>query len=242
MTSTTNETREPVTGPGSAGDGGRRWIRVLVLVVILVGGFALFRYTPIADRVRPAEIAGFFRGLGDPWWAPLAFVPFYALGTALGLPGTIPTLAGGAIFGVVRGTLFNWIGANIGAVLAFLIARYLGRDVVARFLKGRAADLDERIGDHGFRTMLYLRLIPLVPFNALNFGAGLSRISLRDYVLGSAIGMFPGTLVYTYFADALIRGTASARKEALIHFLIAAAALVAFTLITDWVRRRREAR
>lgn len=220
---------------------GRPWLRLLLLGVIFVGGFALFRWTPLAEYARPQVIAEFFRGLGTPWWSPLVFVPIYALGTAFGLPGTIPTLAGGAIFGVARGMLFNTIGANLGAFFAFLIARYLGRDFVARVLRGRGADIDEKIGDHGFSTILYLRLIPLVPFNALNFSAGISRVSLRDYVLGSLIGMVPGTLVYTYFADALIRGTAEARKEAFMNFLIAATLLVVFTLVTGWVRRRRAA-
>ncbi len=214
-------------------------LRLAVLAVIFVGGVALFRLTPLSEYAEPQVIADFFRGLGTPWWSPLVFVPLYAGGVAFGLPGTIPTLAGGAIFGVARGMLYNTIGANLGALLAFLLARYLGRDFVARILKGRAASLDEKIGEHGFGTILYLRLIPLVPFNALNFGAGISRVSLRDYVLGSLIGMLPGTLVYTYFADALIRGTAEAKREAFIHFLIAAGLLVAFTLLTGWIRRRR---
>lgn len=231
MDAVTSESRSPA---------GFRWLRALLLAMILVGGFALFRFTPLADVVQPARIAAFFRGLGGPWWSPLVFIPVYALGTAVGVPGTVTTLAGGAIYGVARGTLFNWLGANIGAVLAFLVARYLGRDFVSRFLKGRAADLDRSIGTHGLRTMLYLRLIPLVPFNALNFAAGLSRITLRDYVIGSGLGMLPGTLVYTYFADALIRGSAAARREAFLHFLLAAAALIAFTVLTDWIRRRRQ--
>ncbi len=214
-------------------------LRLLLLVLIFVGGFALFRWTPLADYARPQVIADFFRGLGTPWWSPLVFVPLYAFGVAFGLPGTIPTLAGGAIFGVGRGMLFNTIGANLGALFAFLVARYLGRDFVARILKGKAAILDEKIGEHGFGTILYLRLIPLVPFNGLNFGAGVSRVSLRDYVLGSLIGMVPGTLVYTYFADALIRGSGEARREAFLHFLVAAGLLVAFTVLTGWIRRKR---
>jgi uncharacterized membrane protein YdjX (TVP38/TMEM64 family) len=220
----------------------RLGLRLALLVVIFLGGVALFRWSPVADRASPQMIADFFRGLGSPWWSPLVFVPLYAAGTALGLPGTIPTLAGGAIFGVGRGMLYNTLGANIGALGAFLLARYLGRDFVARILKGKAALLDEKIGEHGFSTMLYLRLIPIVPFNALNFSAGLSRVSIRDYVLGSLIGMLPGTLVYTYFADALIRGTGEARREAFLHFLAAAAFLVAFTLATAWIRRRRSPR
>jgi uncharacterized membrane protein YdjX (TVP38/TMEM64 family) len=218
---------------------GGRTFKLVLLAVIFFGGIAIFRWTPLSEYADPRAIAGFFRGLGTPWWSPLAFIFLYAIATAVGAPGVVPTLAGGAIFGVVRGMLYNTIGANLGALLAFLVARYLGRDYIARLLRGRAADLDEKIAVHGLRTILYLRLIPLVPFNALNFGAGISRVSLRDYVLGSLIGMLPGTLVYTYFADALIRGTAEARKEAFLHFLLAAGALVLFTLITGWIRRRR---
>ncbi|MEE9132333.1 MAG: TVP38/TMEM64 family protein [Gemmatimonadota bacterium] len=217
----------------------RLGLRLVLLVAIFAGGLAVFRWSPLSGYARPQVIAEFFRGLGTPWWSPLIFIPLYAFGTAFGLPGTIPTLAGGAIFGVARGMLYNTIGANLGALGAFLLARYLGRDFVARVLKGKAAILDEKIGEHGFGTMLYLRLIPLVPFNALNFGAGISRVSVRDYVLGSLIGMLPGTLVYTYFADALIRGTGEARREAFLHFLVAAGTLVAFTLITGWIRRKR---
>ncbi len=236
----------PATGISDAGDrdseskpARRLQLRLLLLALIIVGGFALFRWTPLADYARPQVIADFFRGLGTPWWSPFVFVPLYAFGVAFGLPGTIPTLAGGAIFGVGRGMLFNTIGANLGALFAFLVARYLGRDFFARILKGKAAVIDEKIGEHGFGTILYLRLIPLVPFNGLNFGAGLSRVSLRDYVLGSLIGMLPGTLVYTYFADALIRGTGEARRDAFLHFLLAATVLVVFTVLTGWIRRRR---
>ncbi|UCF19932.1 MAG: TVP38/TMEM64 family protein [Gemmatimonadota bacterium] len=224
---------------GRAQTSGGLKVKIVVLAAIFVGGLALFRWTPLSQYANPEAIAGFFRGLGTPWWSPFVFVPLYAFGVAFGMPGTIPTLAGGAIFGVARGMLYNTIAANLGALLAFLLARYLGRDFVARIIKGRSAALDQKIGEHGFGTILYLRLIPLVPFNALNFAAGISRVSPRDYVLGSLIGMLPGTLVYTYFADALIRGTGEARREAFLHFLAAAALLVAFTVITGWIRRRR---
>jgi uncharacterized membrane protein YdjX (TVP38/TMEM64 family) len=233
-------TAEIATGlTGRARPGGGLRLKIVALAVIFVGGIALFRWTPLAGYADPQAIADFFRGLGTPWWSPLVFVPLYAFSVAFGMPGTIPTLAGGAIFGVARGMLFNTIAANLGAFLAFLLARYLGRDFVSRTLKGRAATLDQRIGEHGFGTILYLRLIPLVPFNALNFAAGISRISLRDYLIGTLIGMLPGTLVYTYFADALIRGSGEARREAFLHFFVAAALLVVFTVITGWIRRRR---
>lgn len=213
----------------------------LALVVLIAGGLLLVR-GPLAPYVQPERIVGFFRGLGAPWWAPAAFVAAYALGTTLGAPGTLLTFAGGAIFGVAWGSGWNWLGASLGAVLAFVAARTLGRGFVARVLRGRAASLDQRIGAHGFRTILTLRLIPLIPFNGLNFGAGLTRVSLRDYALATAIGIIPGTVIYTYFADAILRGSQEARGQALMNFALAAFALIALTVVTDLVRRRLQRR
>lgn len=219
----------------------KRWWKPLALVVLIAGGLWLVR-GPLAPYVQADRIVAFFRGLGEPWWAPAAFVAAYALGTTLGAPGTVLTFAGGAIFGVALGSVVNWAGASLGALLAFTVARTLGRDLVARIVRGRAAALDRQIGDHGFRTILYLRLIPLVPFNGLNFGAGLTRVRWRDYALGTTIGIVPGVVIYTYFADAIIRGSGAARTEALIHFAIAAGALIAFTVIIDLLRKRLQRR
>lgn len=213
-------------------------LKPLLLVGVVVGGLVLVRWGPLGRSVDAAAIADFFRGLGRPWWAPLAFVAAYALGTTAGAPGTVLTFAGGAIFGVALGSLLNWVGACVGALFAFGVARGLGREFVARLARGRAAALDERIGEHGFRTILYLRLIPLVPFNGLNFGAGLTRVRLRDYALGTAVGIVPGVVIYTYFADAIVGGSRDARGEALLHFALAAGALIAFTVATDLVRKR----
>ena len=220
----------------------RPWVKALAFVLIVAGGLALIRWGPLARYVDAESIAAFFRSLGRPWWAPLAFVAAYALGTTLGAPGTALTFAGGAIFGVGLGSLVNWAGASLGALLAFAVARTLGRDLVARIVRGRAAALDRQIGDHGFRTILYLRLIPLVPFNGLNFGAGLTRVRGRDYALGTTIGIVPGVVIYTYFADAIIRGSGAARTEALFHFAIAAGALIAFTVLVDLLRKRLQRR
>lgn len=213
----------------------------LLLVALIAGGLVLVR-GPLAPYVQPARIAEFFRALGDPWWAPAALVAAYALGTTLGVPGTVLTFAGGAIFGFAWGSVWNWLGASLGALLAFAAARTLGRGFVARVLRGRVAALDERIGARGFQTVFYLRLIPLIPFNGLNFGAGLTRVRFRDYALATVLGIIPGTVIYTYFADAILRGSQEARGRALLHFSIAAGGLIAFTWITDLVRRRLQRR
>jgi uncharacterized membrane protein YdjX (TVP38/TMEM64 family) len=128
------------------------------------------------------------------------FVLVYAAATVLGLPGTPFTLASAILFGFGRGFLAVFIGANVGACLAFLIARYAGRNWVARRLKGRdrLENFDEGVKRSGWRMVLLLRLAPIFPFNALNYALGLSAVSFREYAAATAVGMLPGIAAYVY--------------------------------------------
>ena len=145
--------------------------------------------------------------------APLLYIAIYAAATALAIPGSILTLAGGAMFGLVGGTIYTTIGANIGANAAFGVGRFLGRDGIRRLAGDRLDALDRATENHGFRGLLTLRLIPAVPFNALNFGSGLTSIGWSTYAAATAVGIFPGTVVYTMFADALLAGSQGASRR-----------------------------
>ncbi len=128
------------------------------------------------------------------------------------------------------------------AFAAYAMARGLGSSAVRSLLGRRAGAFDRLVADHGFLAMLRLRLIPLVPFNALNFGAGLAGVSARDYLVATAVGIVPGTLVYTYFADALLSGATEAHREAQVRLVVAAALLIALSFVPALVRRRQQAR
>lgn len=185
-----------------------------------------------ADRI--GDIVRAARGIA--WVAPV-FVLLYASVASLGLPGTPLTLAGGALFGFAGGTLLNWTGATLGAAGAFLVARVLGRDSLRGLLGQRVATLDRLTGDGAFLTLLRLRLIPIVPFNALNFGAGLAGVKFRPYLAATAIGILPGTAVYTYFADALLSGVEGARSAAFTRLLLACALLIGLSFVPSLARR-----
>ncbi|MBI2337143.1 MAG: TVP38/TMEM64 family protein [Deltaproteobacteria bacterium] len=137
-------------------------------------------------------------------FAPLVFGLIYVVATVFALPGSILTLGGGLLFGAWWGTLINWLSASLGAMISFLIARYLGQGTVAKILKKqqKLRGLNDKIGKNGFYSVLILRLVPLFPFNALNFGLGLTQVSFRDYALATMIGMLPGTFVYTSLGSA----------------------------------------
>lgn len=131
-------------------------------------------------------------------WAPVIFIAIYVLATILFLPGLIVTLAGGLLFGVVQGALYNITGAVLGATIAFYISRYIASDFVAKKTGGKLKLLVDGVNRGGWKYVAILRLMPLLPFNLLNYALGLTRISGWSYIWASAVFMLPGTIAYTY--------------------------------------------
>ena len=126
-----------------------------------------------------------------------AFIAIYIIQTALSLPGAaVLSLAAGAIFGALTGTLYVNIGATVGATLAFLVARYLFHDVIQNKFGPRLEKINRELETRGFNYLLFLRLVPLFPFFLINLGAGLTRIPLRTFFFGTMIGIIPGSFVF----------------------------------------------
>lgn len=216
----------------------RSAVKLALLTALVLGGLAAARWTPLADVLTREGVADVVTRLRDSAWAPVIFVATYTAATALAIPGTVLTLAGGALFGFAWGSLYNWIAANLGANLAFLIARRLGRDAVRRVGGRRLDGVDRATREHGLEGLLALRLLPLVPFNALNFGSGLSAISWPAYAVATAVGIIPGTIVYTLFADAILEGSTEASRGALVRVLISGLLLLALVLLPALARKR----
>ena len=213
------------------------WIRLVMFGVILVALWYLARALGFDSYISPERIGTTIRDARAVPFAAAIFVAAYVVVTTIGLPALPLTLAGGAIFGVAAGIALTWLGATLGATGAFLLARALGGDALRRLLGARAGTLDRILGDGAFLTMLRLRLIPVVPFNALNFGAGLAGVRLTHYVAATAIGILPGTSVYTYFADSLLAGTDGARQTAFIRVAIAGVLLLALSYAPALAKR-----
>ncbi|MDA0322557.1 MAG: TVP38/TMEM64 family protein [Verrucomicrobia bacterium] len=140
-------------------------------------------------------------GLGP--LGPAIFIVVYIVACVLFLPGSVLTLGAGAVFGVVMGSVYVSIGSTLGATAAFLTGRYLARDMIARKIEGneKFAAIDQAVGREGWKIVGLTRLSPIFPFNLLNYAYGLTRVSLRDYVLASWIGMIPGTVMYVYIGS-----------------------------------------
>lgn len=196
---------------------------VAFALVAAIAWFAAHRSYFAASHLE-AEL----RGMGR--WAPPVFIALYAAATVLFVPGSVMTLAGGALFGPLWGTLCNIIGAVLGATLAFVAARYVAADFVARRAGGRLKALVEGVEAEGWRFVAFVRLVPLFPFNLLNYALGLTRIRIAEYVIASAVCMLPGGFAYTYLGyagrEAAAHGAGAIRNIALAAGLLAAVALL----------------
>lgn len=174
------------------------------LVIFIAVSVLLFQVTDLGRYVKPEAIRAAIQSVGP--LAPALYLLIYSIAPVFSVPGWIISVAGGLAFGALWGTVLTVLGATIGATAAFFSARYLGRDFVVRVLKGKfqtLATIDDQSATHGFQVIFFLRLIPLVPFNVLNYVAGLSRVGPRDYILGTFLGIIPGTFAYVYLGSAL---------------------------------------
>ncbi|MCW9089529.1 MAG: VTT domain-containing protein, partial [Gammaproteobacteria bacterium] len=170
---------------------------------------------------------------------PLLFMLIYAIGTVLFLPGSVLTLTGGAIFGPVWGTLYNLTGATLGATLAFLIARHLAAEWVERKSGGRLKQIKNGVESEGWRFVAFVRLVPLFPFNVLNYALGLTRIRLSHYLIASYLCMLPGALAYTYLGYAG-REAVAGGEGAIQKGLLALALLATVAFLPRLVSRMRQ--
>ena len=198
----------------------QRILRITLIAVLAIGITFAIDYR---DQFDPAALEQWLQQYGIA--APLLFMLFYILATVFFFPGSLVTLAGGALFGPIWGTFYNLTGATIGAGVAFLAARYLASDWVSRKSGGRLKQIMEGVDSEGWRFVAFVRLVPLFPFNLLNYALGLTRIRFSHYLITSYICMLPGAIAYTYLGFA--GREAVAGGEGLIQKGILALALLA---------------
>jgi len=171
----------------------------------------------------------------------IVFIGVYLLLTVLLIPGTVLTLSSGAIFGVVYGSLYTFIGATLGAIAAFLIGRYFVRDWVAKKIESNSKfkAIDAAVAKEGLKIVLLTRLSPAFPFVLLNYAFGVIKVSLQDYIVG-CVGMIPGTILYVYIgslAGNLATIDASAPSTQAAQWTLRIVGLIATIAVTIYVTR-----
>lgn len=166
-------------------------VRVASLAVLLIGLFAAFA---LSGSLSTKRVEGWFDGLGST--APLLFVAASSLLTVALFPGPLLAGAAGLLFGTAAGTALAIVSATLGAVLAFSLGRWWARGAVEQLARGRLARLRAWIGERGFLAVLYARLAPGMPYNLVNYAAGVSPVTLGAFALATLIGCSPRAFAY----------------------------------------------
>lgn len=211
-------------------------------LIIRLGVFALL-FTAITwgvlnkDSINTANLQSIIENAGVA--APLLFMLIYIISTVFFLPGSILTLLGGALFGPLFGTFYSLTAATIGAMASFLISRYLASDWVNKKAAGRTQQLISGVENEGWRFVAFTRLVPLFPFNLLNYALGLTKISFSQYSIATYIFMFPGALAYTYLGY-IGKEAATGGEDLIKKALLALALLAVVTFIPRLVKKIRK--
>ena len=205
---------------------------VLLLLVAAVVAVALGPGLPSRTEVRSLA-----DGLG-PWAAP-AYIAAYAVACLLPVPKGVMSLAGGAIFGVLVGLPLVIVGSVTGSVLTFALSRWLGRHHSRRLIENRLPvrlrALDERLGRSGFFPLLVARLVPVIPYTAVNYGLGLTSMSYRPFIAATALGILPNSTAYVVLA-------AYGTRPASWPFVVAAGVVIVLAVVGILRQRRVKAR
>ncbi len=209
---------------------------VVAGLIIAAKQFGFIQYTQNA-LINALE---WIRDLG--WIGAVIFIGVYIVATVAFLPGSILTLGAGVIFGVVQGSILVFFGATIGATGAFLVGRYLARGWVSQKIAGneKFKAIDEAVGEEGLKIVTLLRLSPVFPFNLLNYGMGVTSVSLKDYFIGS-VGMIPGTIMYVYLGslagNLATIGSSSQPTDETVQWVIRIVGFIATVAVTVYVTK-----
>lgn len=178
-------------------------IKVFIGISLIAGVWWIVKCQCVNLRsLTPAALRDYIQSFGK--LAVLAYIIAYALNTISIVPPIAAlSLTAGLAFGAVWGAIYLMIGAMLGTTATFLISRYFGRALIDKMLKGKFKDLDEKLANNGFMTILFFRVIPLVPYEVLNYAGGLSRIKFKDYFFATFLGLIPGVIVSAFFGGSL---------------------------------------
>ncbi|MCM0082198.1 VTT domain-containing protein [Geomonas sp. Red32] len=209
-------------------------LKAATILLLVATAAALFRLAGGSHLCDPAALELMLQGheiLG-----PVLFILLYGITPVLFLPGLPMAIAAGLLFGPVWGVVYAITGATLGASASFLVARYLARDWVEAKLTGEMwKNLDQKVGEQGWKIVAVTRLVPLFPFNLLNYAFGLTRIPFWHYVAASFLFMLPACIAFIVFSSslpALLKGKASP------SLVIGTVLISAVMLLPSWYRKK----
>ncbi|MEW6490685.1 MAG: VTT domain-containing protein, partial [Thermodesulfobacteriota bacterium] len=207
-----------------------RWLKPVLLLAFLAAAILTVRATGATRYLEQETLRGLIQGYG--LLAPLAYMFLYTIAPPLFLPGLPITVVGGVLFGPFWGVVYTTIGANLGANLAFFVSRYLAREwVETKLASPRWRILDQRVAEEGWKVVAVTRLVPLFPFNLLNYAFGLTRVPWSHYALATLVCMFPACVAFIVFSSSLLDLVRGRVSPAFLAGLALVAAVSAIPLV-----------
>jgi uncharacterized membrane protein YdjX (TVP38/TMEM64 family) len=218
---------------------GGQWWRPVVLLALVIAILVLARFFGLADRL--GDLRDWIKSLGT--LGALVFILIYVVAIVAALPAAPISVAAAALFGSVWGVILINIGATLGAALAFLVGRYFARDAVVNWLgrNEKFRRLDGLTEEHGAIIVALTRLVPIFPFNLLNYGFGLTRVPFWTYIFWTWLCIIPGTILYVVGADAVLQGVAQGKVPWTL-VLVFGLAVVCLTILVRFAKGRLQAR
>ncbi len=210
------------------------WIRLGVLVAIGLISIGLVFFTPLGAYLEPTRLYDLLTRIRESPWAPVAFVLGFVAFSLLGAPLMPVMIAGGAVFGFLRGFALTYIGTLLATSACYGAARWLGQEAVRQLLGSRFLALEKLLDHAGFWTMVRLRFIP-IPFPIFNYGSALVGVPFARYAGSTAIAFAPIIAVYSYFAATLVSVGEADRGVILRNLTIASLAMIALTFLPGWI-------
>ena len=210
------------------------WWRPVVFILVIASLLILYQVFGLGQYL--GSLRDWIKGLGT--WGPIVFVFLYGGAVVVAVPGEALSIAAGMLFGSFVGVICVSIAATLGASLSFLVARYFARDAIARWLSRneKFRRLDKLTEERGAVIVAFTRLVPLFPYNLLNYGFGLTCVNFWTYVFWSWLCMLPGTVLYVVGSDALFEAISQEKVPWILIGLLAGVSVLLATLI--WSLRR----
>ncbi|MDC7240835.1 MAG: TVP38/TMEM64 family protein [Spirochaetales bacterium] len=216
----------------------KKILRILIILAVLTALFFIARALGLIEVLKDyEEFKAFIEGYGVPGY--LIYVFMYILVAVFSIPGTIPTLAAGVLFGPVKGGILALVSATIGATAAFLVARYLARDLIVEKFGGNPLfrKIEAGVEKNGTDFLILTRLVPIFPYNIQNYAYGVTNINIVTYALVSLITMAPASFLYAYLAGDIVANGIS--TELFLKLIAAGVILFAVSRIPRIFARKK---
>jgi uncharacterized membrane protein YdjX (TVP38/TMEM64 family) len=191
-----------VDQPKSARSHWWKIVGVLLAVILLT---ALWRWTPLSEYLNPETLQATAEAIEAYPLTPLIVITVFSIAGLLAFPVTLLIVTAALTFGPVWGSVYSLVGSLLSAMLGYGVGHYLGRNSVQKLAGSSLNKLSRRLAHHGALAVITVRIIPVAPFAVINLVAGASHIKARDFIIGTVLGMLPGILGITVFADSLVR-------------------------------------